>query len=303
MKNKIHAILIVVVACCLCSCGKKYKQHTTATKVVNEWTGKEILLPANNSCQCYSLERTVEIVECTQQLESDYKVLLYVDSTGCTSCKLRLLSWKELIQEADSAFAGKLSFTFFFYPKNKEMLYTLLSGYRMDYPVFIDESNEINRLNNFPDKVEYQCFLLDKDNRVLLVGNPTLNPKIWELYKEVITGKKAAPQEKTAAAEPDKTAHDFGAIKMGESCYATFQLKNIGEKPLIISSVATSCGCASAEWDRQPVAAGQSAAVRIEMKPDEEGFFSKTVEVHCNAYNSPIRLTVSGTASGPLRTT
>jgi hypothetical protein len=43
-------------------------------------------------------------------LEGDYKVLLYVDSVGCTSCKLRLWDWKALIAEADSAFAGKLSF-------------------------------------------------------------------------------------------------------------------------------------------------------------------------------------------------
>jgi hypothetical protein len=216
---------------------------------------------------------------------------------GCTSCKLRLLDWQQLIQEADSAFADKLSFLFFFYPKNKKELRALLSSNRMEYPVFIDESNEINRLNSFPADTRYQCFLLDKDNRVLLVGNPTLNPKIWELYKEVITGKKAAPPEKQTTVEVEKTEHAFGEVKTGESSYAVFRLKNTGEHPLIINRVATSCGCTSAAWDKQPVAAGQSAEVKVEMKPDDEGFFSKTAEVHCNAANSPIRLTVSGTAS------
>jgi hypothetical protein len=38
-------------------------------------------------------------------------------------------------------------------------------------------------------------------------------------------------------------------------------------------------------------------AVTVEMKPEEAGFFSKTAAVHCNAKGSPIRLTVSGTAS------
>jgi hypothetical protein len=59
----------------------------------------------------------------------------------------------------------------------------------MNYPVFIDEKNEINRLNHFPTLMEYQCFLLDKDNKVLLIGNPTLNLRIWEMYKQVITGE------------------------------------------------------------------------------------------------------------------
>jgi hypothetical protein len=230
-------------------------------------------------------------------LEKDYKVLLYTDSVGCTSCKLRLLDWKQLIGEADSVFAGKMGFLFFFYPKSKKELRALLSSNRMDYPVFIDESNEINRLNNFPSKIEHQCFLLDKDNKVLLVGNPTLNPRIWELYKEVVTGKKTATQEKTTTVELEKMAHDFGSIKTGESSYAVFRLKNTGDYPLIISRVVTSCGCASAEWEKQPVAAGQVTEVMVEMRPDEEGFFSKTAEVHCNAKGSPLRLTINGTAS------
>jgi hypothetical protein len=293
--NQICLGTLFLALCSICSCNESRRHKVVAKNIVAEWAGREILFPV--AAQCYSMGARVDNSKCAGLLESDYKVLLYVDSMGCTSCKLRLLDWKALVGEADSAFAGRLSFLFFFHPKNKKDLRALLSSNRMDYPVFIDESNEINRLNNFPSKTEYQCFLLDKSNRVLLVGNPTLSPKVWELYKEVITGKKAAPQEKTTAVEVDKTTHDFGAIKTGESSYAVFRLKNIGEHPLLISRVATSCGCASAEWERQPVAAGQTTEVKVEMKPDEEGFFSKTAEVHCNAQGSPLRLTVSGTAS------
>jgi hypothetical protein len=172
----------------------------------------------------------------------------------------------------------------------------LLNSHGMDYPVFIDESNALNRLNHFPDKVEHQCFLLDKNNRVLLVGNPTLSPPIWELYKEVIAGGQAAPPEQPTTAEFDKAAHDFGAITAGEIRHAVFRLRNTGDHPLIISGVVTSCGCASAAWDRQPVASGHAAEVRVEMRPNEEGFFSKTIAVHCNAQGSPLQLTVSGMA-------
>lgn len=67
----------------------------------------------------------------------------------------------------------------------------MLKRDRFDYPVFIDENNQINSLNHFPDKPELQCFLLDKDNKVLLIGNPVLNPKVWELYKQTIASRLA----------------------------------------------------------------------------------------------------------------
>jgi hypothetical protein len=110
-----------------------------------------------------------------------------MDSSGCTACKLQLPSWKNLIAEADSLFNDKLEFLFFFQQKNKNELISLLNMYKFDYPVFIDETNEIDRLNHFPKEPQYQCFLLDKDNRVLAVGNPVQNPKVWELYKKVIS--------------------------------------------------------------------------------------------------------------------
>jgi hypothetical protein len=47
---------------------------------------------------------------------------------GCMSCKLRLLDWQQLVQEADSAFASTLNFLFFFYPKNKRVLRALLAA-------------------------------------------------------------------------------------------------------------------------------------------------------------------------------
>ena len=59
----------------------------------------------------------------------------------------------------------------------------LLAQSRFDYPVFMDLNGTINRLNRFPQVMQHQCFLLDKNNRVLMIGNPAMNYRIWELYK------------------------------------------------------------------------------------------------------------------------
>ena len=44
----------------------------------------------------------------------EYKVVVYTDSVGCTSCKLQLHRWMELMHEVDSLAKGRVSFYFIF---------------------------------------------------------------------------------------------------------------------------------------------------------------------------------------------
>ena len=168
---------------------KQNEKRAEAEKIVTEWMGKEIQFPKEYSCNILGKDTTTAL--CSDLFDKEYKVMLYVDSIGCTSCKLRLFQWNQLIEESDNLFKDKLSFLFFFHPKDKKELQFLLKRDRMDYSVFLDLEDKINQLNHFPEQQSYQCFLLDKDNKVVMIGNPTLNPKIWELYKEQISGKKS----------------------------------------------------------------------------------------------------------------
>lgn len=59
------------------SCKEDVKR-TEAEKIVSEWTGKEIIFPADIECT-YLGRDTV----CPGQ-DTPYKILLYTDSTGCT---------------------------------------------------------------------------------------------------------------------------------------------------------------------------------------------------------------------------
>ena len=90
----------------------------------------------------------------------------------------------------------------------------------MSYPTFMDLEDKINQLNHFPKQLSYQCFLLDKDNKVVTIGNPTLNLAIWELYKEHISGEKVNKENtNTTTIEADQTKYDFGNILIGLSSY------------------------------------------------------------------------------------
>jgi hypothetical protein len=185
MKKILLLFLILTVFAC------KDKKLAKTQQIVNEWVGKEIRIP--DDVQCVVMGKDTTSAARQALMDAEYKVLLYVDSAGCSSCRLNLILWETLILESDSLFQGKLSFLFFFQPKSKRELDVLFRRENFNYPVFIDMNNSIDRLNRFPEKIEYQCFLLDKNNRALMLGNPTLTPQIWTLYKQVISGQTQDP--------------------------------------------------------------------------------------------------------------
>lgn len=191
MIKKIHlnskivflTILLVVFIFSFTRCTKQ-RRKAEAKSIVKEWIGKEIKFPDN--FQCNLSGKDTSYLLCADLIESEYKILLYVDSTGCTNCKLQLMEWNVLINEINSIQGNKLSFLFFLHPKDITELHLLLQKNDFRYPVFIDTKDEINDMNKFAKQSDFQCFLLDKDNKVLMIGNPVQNTKILELYKKLI---------------------------------------------------------------------------------------------------------------------
>ena len=289
--NRTKVLLYIFITVFLFSC-KDNRKREEAIKIVNEWTGKEIRFPKNTPCYVLGEDTLSEFYN--QNFQKEYKILLYVDSSGCSSCRLKLFLWKQLIEEADSLFQGKVGFLLFFQPKSVKELGYLFLRERFNYPVFIDMKGIINDLNHFPQTAQYQCFLLDKDNKVLMIGNPVMNMKIWELYKSQISGGKPAELEILTTVKIDKTVYDYRAIRKGSVNPAVFTITNTGDHPLIISRVSASCGCTNVSWEKYPVEPGKTASIHVEMTPEETGSFSKTIEVYCNVKESPFILLING---------
>ena len=92
MFNKIFGLLFLSMA--LFSCQESEKGRVS--RLVKEWDGKEIVFP----------ERSVFTIQGRDTVsrpsgDSPYKVLTYIDSLGCASCKLQLPRWKELMAEVE----------------------------------------------------------------------------------------------------------------------------------------------------------------------------------------------------------
>ena len=292
IKYKYSIIFFLLAVLTVFSC-KKNRKIDEITEIVKEWTGKEISFPDNVSC--YVLGTDTLPYLCDEIFHRDYKILIYVDSAGCVSCRLKLAEWKQLIEEADRLFQGKVGFLFYFQPKTVREIAYLLRQEKFDYPVYIDTNGAINRLNNFPKSFEYQCFLLDGNNKTIVIGSPVTRLSIWELYKAQIAGEKKAEPQLTTTVAVDKTIHNFGTVRNGSANQTDFTITNTGAQPLVILRVSASCDCTNIIWDRQPIKPGQKTTIHVEMKPEGTGFFSKTTAIYCNTDDSPLRLTVTGT--------
>lgn len=287
-------MVLMIITLFLSSC-EKAQQKRDVRRIVSEWIGKEIMLPDGITC-CLSGQDTIPVF-CERKFHTPFKVLLYVDSTGCTDCRLKLHLWEKLIGEADNLFPDQLSFLFYFQPKATEpkAIHDLLHRNRFAYPVFVDVYDQLNKLNNLPQDVNFQCFLLDRHNQVVLIGDPVMNPQIWLLYKKAIQDvDETALTSYTNVALIDSIV-DFGPIKRSGTHKATYNIENIGNNPLIIQQVSASCGCTEVKWEKQPIRPKEKTKIMIELKPEETGFFCKTVLVYANVENVPIKLLIKGT--------
>ncbi len=285
MKTKILFLffLLIFVSC------KKEERIKTIEQVVKEWTGKTVVFPENFKCKIMGRDTLAPDL-----FQKPYKVLLYVDSMGCTSCKLRMPEWKKIIREADSMAPGQIGFLFFFNPKSIKELDFLMKRDQFDYPIFIDKQNEIDIKNHFPKGMPFQCFLLDKNNKVLVIGNPSLNPQVWDLYKEQITGKKKVENTPNTEVEVQQTEIAVATLAVGKVSKTTFVLTNKGNIPLIINDIKSSCGCTVPNWDKSPVKPGDKTRVEVEIKPEESGYFHKTIDVYCNIEDRKLELSIKG---------
>lgn len=64
---------------------------------------------------------------------------------------------------------------------------SLFEKEKMTVPLFFDHKNAFFVKNKIPKENNLHTFLLDKNNRVVLIGSPINNEKMWNLYKEVIS--------------------------------------------------------------------------------------------------------------------
>lgn len=287
-----NLLFLVLYLCLTVSCHDSKKDKLSG--LIEVWTGKEIKFPSSSVFTVQGKD-TVAF----DFTHSRYKVVMYVDSIGCLSCKLQFSKWKVLMQKVDSLKKQDfdISYVFYFNSKDYKELQYIMSREDFNYPVCFDQQDEFNKLNHLPSETDLQTFLLNQDNRVIAIGNPINSPDMNELYLNVLIGKAVSSGRQVFTSVVINSNYiDFGIFSKAQKQEQIVELTNAGTAPLIIQDVNTSCGCTKVEFEKKPIPKGGKGKLKITYEANEKGRFRKTVDVYCNIESSPLNIAVTGEA-------
>ena len=279
---------IIAILPLISSCTTIDKDHR---KVVEEWMGKEITIPANLKYQIGG-----DFID-YDFFNADFKIVTYVDSDGCTSCKMKLKSWDKLINELKSSPDITINFLMVINTDEKAVVETLLKQNNFNHPVAIDSKGDYYDMNVLPEKVDYQTFLLDGNDRVVALGNPVYNPKIKELYARLIFdslngGKTLGDDEEQICKNP---VRGIGVVSKGDTITKHFRFLNDTESDLTLQDVIPSCHCVSAKVDWKVLKSGEYADVEISYVADTiPQQFRRYADVWFKERPNPERLVIHG---------
>ncbi|WP_217932291.1 DUF1573 domain-containing protein [Bacteroides caecimuris] len=287
-------VSLMLIAILLLSC--KESEQNRIARLVNEWNGKTIQFPDSICLTSYAGDTVM--TKYTRE-RSSYTILNYVDTIGCVSCRLQLPRWKTMMEELDSLYPTRVTCLMVFNPKGKRKLIKHLKNNQFNYCVYIDERDTLNRMNKFLNEEDFGTFLLDKNDKIVAIGNPVLKPRVRDLYFNIISGETVASsvdKEVLTAISFDKNKVDLGNFSWNKERETEFVISNVGKLPLVINDVITSCGCTKVDYTKKPVLPGENVILKIKYKAEQPEHFNKTITVYCNAENAPFKLNISGNA-------
>lgn len=176
-KSKMKFALIPISIILLLSCTEHHRK-----KQIEQLFSTEIILPDTSSLFNKALDSI--------NLDIPAKMLVYFDAETCASCALsRIWEWDE-VSHITQASNGKYQTLFIFTPKQKDLstVKRVFQGIHMENKlVYIDDRQDFITNNpTIPEDAMFHTFLLDRKNKIVLVGNPVHNEKLWELYKKTI---------------------------------------------------------------------------------------------------------------------
>jgi len=122
---------------------------------------------------------------CDHLLSKSFKILTYVDPKTCASCQLGLFQWKAFIDLCEQLQLD-VSFLFIINSTDYQEFEYHLKVDDFSYPVIYDPDDRFNKFNDFPKELVFRTFLLDIDNKVLIIGSPFKNNKVLNMYINTI---------------------------------------------------------------------------------------------------------------------
>ncbi len=271
-----------------CSGSNKEQQD-----IVAEWVGKEIVIPEGLGFQVGNIPVDYDFDA------ADFKIVTYVDSTGCTGCKMRLPAWDKFLNSFKMNQEINVGILMLINTHDRNKIESIVNKFDYYHPIVIDSLNSFKTINDLSDKLEYQTFLLDNDNKIIAIGNPVYNPNIEKLYKKIINGSFATNEEydnfNITGVTCPKAVVPVGVVNKNDTVKRVFRIDNTGDKTLHIQKLLPSCHCVLATGETSEILPGKMSDIVVKYNVDsEQNEFQQYVDVWFEERNNPLRLVLCG---------
>jgi hypothetical protein len=111
---------------------------------------------------------------------------------------------------------------------------------------------------------------------------------------KAVTKATTAVTEKVAVLTWKETTKDLGKVTQGKPVTAEFIFTNTGKAPLVITSVAPTCGCTAGDYTKTPVEPGKTGYVKLTYNAANVAPFTKTATITSNSTTPSMQLTIKG---------
>ncbi len=183
--NSIKLMMMLLCISSIISCKKKQNnvEVDSYKTIINNSLGKKLFIP--DSLELYT--HSPSSITRKEIFNSELKIYSHIDAS-CGTCIESLKTWDRAIPE--------------FNKKNVQVILICTSNNKFEllkyffeskeikgfsHPLFLDYKNDFKEKNKFmAESKNFETVLTDKDDNILLIGNPNFLAKIKELYfKEI----------------------------------------------------------------------------------------------------------------------
>jgi hypothetical protein len=206
---------------------------------IKEWTNKKIKIPDNLSYSVYIKDTATVNIK-----NSAFKIVTYIDLKECSVCRLNLPSWKSFIEEMNSLSQNKIPVLLFIHTKDIMKLRYDLRSNVFNYPVCVDTDDLLNKTNKLDKDERFRTFLLNKDDKIIAIGNPATNEQIKKYYFQIIANQHPSKYS-TKKEESIIIPHtiDLGEFDWNKIIKKSFDLVNNSNDTVFFNDIYSSCEC------------------------------------------------------------
>ncbi|MDE0535611.1 DUF1573 domain-containing protein [Tenacibaculum sp. L6] len=87
---------------------------------------------------------------------------------------------------------------------------------------------------------------------------------------------------------------DYGKVALGSEGKRVFEFTNVGDAPLIIKDIISTCGCTVPSKPEKPIMPGEKGEIEVSYDTKKPGGFSKAITIISNAKKSRKLVKIKG---------